>query len=97
MGYRVPVLVVPLEQWPHEDACGIFIPARMEIRLREDDSQQALLHAFLHELMHACLHLMNSPLYSDEAHVDVLSGLLQQALSTAEPAAPIRRKPKRAR
>lgn len=42
-------------------------------------------HTFLHELIHACLyHTSRSNLNKDEEFVDLLAGLLHQALTTAE-------------
>ena len=43
-----------------------------------------MLHTFYHELMHAVLYYMNSPLWTDEVFVDNSSGLFAQAMDTAK-------------
>lgn len=63
-----------------EETVAYFDPQKCLIALRSGLSKEQREHAFLHELVHAALHAMNNELYSDEQFVDVLSGLLHQAL-----------------
>lgn len=85
MGSRYSVKIVPAKVWPFaDDEVGVFDPLSKTISLRKQE-RSGLEHTYLHELTHAILHAMNrDKLYMDESFVDVSSGLLHQALLTAE-------------
>lgn len=82
-GYTVLVEQFPPIRWKHSDCVGLFEPEEMRIRIRKG-RKDIVGHTFTHELTHAILCAMDHPLYSDEEFVHTFSGLLYQALSTAE-------------
>lgn len=65
-----------------------FEEKKIRITPRDDNhpvSVSSMEHTFLHELIHACLyHTHRNNLNKDEEFVDLLAGLLHQALTTAE-------------
>lgn len=83
MGKTYTVKVIPKDQWSDAEVWGDFNPATNEIRvvkLGDDATEQT----FYHELMHAILTAMNHKLNRDETFVDLVSGLLHQALKTSK-------------
>lgn len=65
-----------------EDRLGFFlVDDNVIVLLRQKYS--VMLHTFCHELMHAVLYYADSPVWSNEHHVDMAGGLLAQALMTA--------------
>lgn len=84
MGCDYTVRVISGSEWKDEETVGMFYPYAKEIHVREG-TQQAMEHAYLHELTHAMLLAMGrQKLYEDEIFVDLLSGFLHQALTTAK-------------
>jgi hypothetical protein len=84
LGLTYTVEVVKRADWDDFETVGLFTPRNRHIRLLEAD-QPGLEHAFYHELCHAILNAMGKEeLYTDEAFVDLLAGLIHQALQTAE-------------
>lgn len=83
LGQTISVEVVPKKEWQYEDAVGIFNPTDNSIKLLKVRRDQ-LLHALWHEKIHAALYFLNHRLYSNEAFVDGLGGLLAQAEDTAK-------------
>lgn len=90
LGHTITVRIVSKRDWEalaeqsddmDEGDLGYWIPDRNLIVLRRQPKSQ-LLHTFYHELMHAVLFYMNSPLWTDERFVDNASGLLAQAIHT---------------
>jgi hypothetical protein len=89
LGHTITVRIVPNRDWEElaeryedmEDAVGLWCADdNLIVLLRQKRS--ALLHAFFHELMHAVLHYMSSPLTNDEVFVDTVGGLLAQAIES---------------
>lgn len=66
-----------------EDDFGAWFQSENLIVIRRT-KRSLMFHTFTHELLHAILDMMNSPLSYDEAFVDNFGGLLAQALSTAK-------------
>lgn len=96
MGYTLKVEVIDEDDWQHEDAAGFYDPDKLLIAIRETRKPEVAFHVLLHEVTHAILMALNhDELSKDERFVDTFSGLLAQALGTAEYDAPIGRKPKR--
>lgn len=91
MGHTIKVQLVSLRDWmalaeeydDMEDCCGFWVPDKNLIVLLKQPKSK-LLHTYTHELTHAILFFMNSPLWRNEKHVDQFAGLLAQALETAE-------------
>lgn len=90
LGHTIKVSVLTAAQWDVlaeeydiEDCVGYFSPADQIILIKRS-SKSMTLHTFQHELVHAILNCMNSPLNDDEAFVDNFAGLLSQAIQTAE-------------
>lgn len=84
LGHTVTVKVVPETDWSHGDCVGLYEPGRHRILIRAGMSDSLTAHTFHHELLHACLGAMSHPLNEDEAQLDMLAGLIHQALSTAK-------------
>lgn len=83
LGYTLKVKIIAEDDWPHEDAVGIFYPDKQEIQIVRA-TPDMMGHAYLHELTHAILNAMSEDrLYKNERFVDTFSGLLHQALCTA--------------
>lgn len=83
-GCDYAVKVVQGADWKDEETVGMFYPYAKEIHVRIG-APQSMEHAYLHELTHAMLLAMGrQKLYEDEIFVDLLSGLLHQALTTAK-------------
>ena len=83
MGHTITVEVVNKKDWDVEGAVAIWIPDEYRIRLMRQPRAR-LAHAYLHELTHATLDAMGHKLSRNESFVDLFSGLLSQALETAE-------------
>ena len=78
------VVVIPEPFWKHRDEWGSTDHALCLIEILEGHPS-VMEHTFYHELTHAILALMGQDkLGADEAFVDLLGGLIQQAISTAE-------------
>jgi hypothetical protein len=85
LGHTITVRVVPRPKWRHgRDCVGIWEPDKLRISLLADPIETQLQAGFTHELVHALLDMMNHELSHDEAFVDNLGALLQQALTTFE-------------
>lgn len=91
MGHTIKVHIVSERDWESlaeqydemDDCCGFWVPdSNLIVLLRQPKSK--LLHTFHHELCHAILFYMNSPLWRNEKWVDQFAGLLHQALETGK-------------
>jgi hypothetical protein len=83
MAHTITVHVIPKSEWEYEDSLGFWDPEKNEILLLKQSRSQ-LRHCFWHEVMHAVLDLMSHRQARDEAFVDQVSGLISQAVDTAE-------------
>jgi hypothetical protein len=91
LGHTITVRVCSKREWEQlcemsehidEDDFGVWFQSKNLIVIRRT-KRSLMWHTFVHELLHAVLDMMNSPLSYDEAFVDNLSGLLSQALDSA--------------
>lgn len=91
LGHTITVRVCGKLEWEalcdmvpqiEEDDFGAWIQDKNLILIRRT-KRSLMFHTFTHELLHAILDMMNSPLSYDEAFVDNFGGLLAQALATA--------------
>jgi hypothetical protein len=94
LGHTVTVRIVSKRDWEalieevddeenmDEADVGYWIPGDDLIVIKRQPKAM-MLHTFYHELTHAVLYYMNSPLWTDEIHVDNFGGLLAQAMDTA--------------
>ncbi len=83
MGRKIRVLVVDKENWQMPDAIGWYDSHGGEIQILKT-TPELIEHTFFHELMHAVLTAMGrDKLGQDEAFVDLASGLIHQALTSA--------------
>lgn len=90
MGHTITVRLVSAKDWDAlcdkyeelEDSVGWWIPADDLIVIKRQ-AKAATFHTLTHEITHAILYFMNSPLTHDEQFVDQFGGLLAQALNTA--------------
>jgi len=58
---------------------------KLNVKLREPGREELLLHTWLHELLHAASGTMGwNEVNDDEDRIDVLAGMLAQAMTTAE-------------
>lgn len=95
LGHTITVRIVSRRDWEalveevddpenmDESDVGYWIPDDDLIVIKRQSKAQ-MLHTFYHELMHAVLYYMNSPLWTDEVFVDNSSGLFAQAMDTAK-------------
>lgn len=83
MAHRIRVKSVPEAKWKHTDCIGMYSADKQLIELR-DNGGTLTGHVFTHELTHAILSAMGHKLNNSEAFVDQFSGLLSQALETAQ-------------
>lgn len=84
LGCTYVVGIVARKDWKFaDDEVGMFDPLSKTIYIRKE-SKALMQHTFLHEVVHAILGAMNHSLYESEDFVDLFSGLLHQALLTAE-------------
>jgi hypothetical protein len=94
LGHTITVRVVSKRDWEalveevddeenmDEADVGYWIPADDLIVIKRQPKAM-MLHTLAHEVTHAILYYMNSPLWTDEQFVDNFGGLLAQALDTA--------------
>lgn len=91
MAHTITVRVVKKKDWEAltdkyeelEDSVAWWIAAdNLIVILKQSHTQ--MLHSFYHELSHAVLYYMNSPLTHDENFVDQMGGLLAQVMDTAK-------------
>jgi hypothetical protein len=81
LGTTYSIKTIPVAKWPDgEETVAYFDPQKALIALKAGLSPDLRMHAFLHELMHAIYYAMGHALYSDESHIDLVAGLLHQAL-----------------
>lgn len=92
LGHTITVRVLSKRDWEElvemnehieEDDFGAWFQSENLILIRRT-SRSLMLHTFAHELLHAILDMMNSPLSYDEVFVDSFGGLLAQALGTVK-------------
>jgi hypothetical protein len=92
LGHTITVRVLSKRDWEalvemneqiEEDDFGAWFQSDNLILIRRT-KRSLMLHTFYHELFHAVLDMMNSPLSNDEALVDNLAGLFGQAMGTAK-------------
>lgn len=90
LGHVITVRVVSRRDWEEiaeendlEDALACWAPDKDLILIKRQTREQ-MLHAFYHELTHAVLDMLNDKLSHNEQFVDNFSGLLAQAMDTAE-------------
>lgn len=84
LGTEFTVTIVPAEKWDESDAVAYCIPETATVKIKRNQ-QQMMEHAYLHELMHLIVHAIgNEELYKDEAFIDMVSGLIHQALVTSK-------------
>jgi aspartate carbamoyltransferase catalytic subunit len=91
MAHTINVRIVSKKDWEAltdkyeelEDSVAWWIAAdNLIVIMRQSNTQ--MLHCFFHELSHAVLHYMNSPLTHNEEFVDQMGGLLAQVMDTAK-------------
>lgn len=91
LGHTITVRVVGKKDWEaltemsehiDEEDFGAWFQQENLILIRRT-KHSLMFHTFTHELLHAILDMMNSPLSYDEAFVDNFGGLLAQALDSA--------------
>lgn len=84
LGKEITVTIVASADWKEHDAVGFYNSQTGEIHILRA-AQQLMEHTFFHELMHAVLTAMGrDKLSQDEAFVDMASGLIHQAMTTAK-------------
>lgn len=84
LGYTFEVVIVPKLHWQDDASSGGYQAVDKKLFVCEGPPD-LMEHTFWHELTHAILDLMNrDKLCADEAFVDVFSGLLHQAVATAD-------------
>lgn len=83
MGHTITVKIIPEADWRHDDCVGMYEPHKHRILIRDGLSPSLAQHTLYHEMLHSILGAMGSALNSDENFVDMVAGLLHQALSTA--------------
>jgi hypothetical protein len=87
LGKRYEVVMVPVEEWSEEELVGLCSPQKLEVSIKCGLKPQLQEHIYLHEMMHAIFDAMGEEkLYTDEAFIDTLAGLLHQALTSDSPA-----------
>ena len=84
LGHTVTVKVVPGADWAHPDCVGLYEPHRHRILIRGDLSESLQQHTLYHEMVHSWLSAMSHDLNEDEKFVDMLGGLIHQAMTTAK-------------
>ena len=83
MGKKYNVRIIPESLWNDENTVGLCSPQLREIIIKGGLKQEVQEHVFFHEVTHAILDAMGrDKLYTDEAFVDMFSGLLHQALTS---------------
>jgi Zn-dependent peptidase ImmA (M78 family) len=92
LGHTITVRVLSKRDWEvltemnehiDEEDFGAWFQSQNLILIRRT-TKSLMLHTLYHELFHAVLDMMNSPLSNDEALVDNLAGLFSQAMGTAK-------------
>lgn len=84
LGHTVTVHVVPEEDWKHQDCVGLYEPHRHRILIRGDLTDSLKLHTLYHEMVHSWLTALGHELNDDEKFVDMLGGMMHQAMTTAK-------------
>jgi hypothetical protein len=84
LGYTIHTKIVPEVEWNNKDCVGTYEPHRHRILIRDGLSAALTQHTCYHEMVHSILSAMGHPLNEDENFVDMFSGLLHQALSSAK-------------
>lgn len=83
MNHTINVVRIPLKKWKWDD-WAYWDSSNMQILVCQGKASVAF-HSFCHEVTHCLCELAGRPdLSENEGLVDVLGGLLAQALSTAE-------------
>ena len=82
LGHTVKVVIVPKKRWRRLGIEGHWSPNHNKISILETVPEERIQQVFCHEMCHAILDAMNSPLSQDEAFVDNFAGLLHQAWTT---------------
>lgn len=82
VGHTIKVRVILPQNWKRTDCVAIFEPDKNLISIKKQ-SVAMTRQAFWHEAVHAMLHAINHPLYSDECFVDNMGGLLAQIMESA--------------
>jgi hypothetical protein len=84
LGNVIAVTIIDAKDWKEKDCVGFYNSFVSEIAILKRSST-LMEHTFLHEMMHAVLTAMGQDkLSKNEAFVDMSSGLIHQALSTAK-------------
>lgn len=97
MGHTITVNLIPPIRWKHKGAVGMFNTETLTIDVLKRPGTITE-QTFLHELMHAVLYALNSPLYENEELVDQVGGMLHQAITSAKYPKPRRpRRPRKAK
>lgn len=88
LGHTIEVRVLSEKFWDQhakeagfDDAVGGWIPAKHLIIVKRQPPTM-LWHTFYHELTHAILDMMGHKLCHDESFVDLMGGLLAQAMQS---------------
>jgi len=84
LGHTIRVKEIPETEWRHEDCVGLYEPHRQRILIRGGLTDSLRWHTVYHEMVHAILGAMGHELNNNENFVDMVAGLLHQALSTAK-------------
>lgn len=82
LGQTVKVVIVPQKRWKRLNIEGHWNPNRNTISICDAVPEDRLQQVFCHEMIHAILDSMNSPMSTDEVFVDNFAGLLCQAWGT---------------
>jgi len=82
MGHTVKVFIVPEVDWKTPDAVGTYEPHKHRILIRGGLSESLTQHTFYHEMLHSIAGAMDLPLNENEKDIDIMAGLLHQAMSS---------------
>ena len=85
LGHEWKVEIVPKETWHHGDDVGFSDTGSCRIEILQSPQYDYMEHTYFHELVHAALDYMGEDkLYRNETFIDLLAGLIHQALVTSE-------------
>jgi len=82
MGHTVRAYVVDETDWGSKDCVGTYEPHKHRILIRGGLSESLTQHTFYHEMLHSIAGAVDSPLNENEKEIDMMAGLLHQALTT---------------
>ena len=84
LGHKWEVKILSKGDWPYEGEVGATNFPEMNIEILQGPNS-FMEHTYLHELVHACLQYMGeTDLDKNERFIDLLSGLIHQAMTLEE-------------